>query len=233
MLNLLLGALISLLPSQLRSRFELGSSADLHRATIVSGILEAGVGLLLYAGRYIYFLQYRVGTLGDAALKARGGENALASEAVQFGMGYISLVEYIFSPLSLLLAFLAIEGAVRVLAAAVTAESPPTLPLYLAGWAYERVQAARAERALGPRVADEVHHYRGTTYDLGVASCRPKPEWGPLTTIEFEDRLYELHECKKGVPPRPFIYLLREIPRGKVIRGLHHYQPDEVLLKKK
>ena len=233
MLNLLLGALVCLLPAQLRNRFELASSGDLHRATILSGLLETGVGLLLYAGRYIYFLQYRVGTFADAALKAKGGEDALASEAVQFGMGYVSLVEYIFSPLSLLLSFMAIEGAVRVLAAAVAAESPPTLPLYLAAWGYERLRAARAERALGPRVVDEVHLMRGTTYDLGVASCRRKPEWSPLTTVEYQDKLYELHEAKKGVPPRPFIYLLREIPRGKVIRGLYHYHPEEALLKKK
>lgn len=233
MLNLLLGALVSLLPSQLRNRFEVATTADLHRATMISGFLEAAVGLLLYAGRYIYFIQYRVGTLADAALKAKGGEEALASETVQFGMGYASLVEYIFSPLSLLLTFMAIEGAVRLLAAAFAGESPPTLPLYLAGWGYERAQAARAEHALGPRVVDEVHHMRGTIYDLGVASCRPKTDWDQLATIEYEDKLYELHEQKQGAPPRPFIYLLREIPRGKVIRGLHHYHPDEVLLKKK
>ncbi len=174
MLNLFLGALVSLLPARLRSRFEVATTADLHRAAMLSGFLEAAVGLLLYAGRYIYFLQYRVGTLADTAMKAKGGEDILASEAVQFGMGYVSLVEYIFSPLSLLLTFMAIEGALRLLAAAFAGESPPTLPLYLAGWGYDRIQVARAERALGPRVVDEVHPVRGTTYDLGVASCRPK-----------------------------------------------------------
>ncbi len=233
MLNLLLGAFVSLLPSQLRSRFEVASTADLHRATMISGFLEAALGLLLFAGRYIYFIQYRVGTIADAAIKAKGGEDALGSNAVQFGMGYVSLVEYIFSPLSLLVSFMAIEGALRLLAAAFAGESPPILPLYLAGCGYERIQAARAEHALGPRVADEVHHVRGTTYDLGIATCRPKTEWDQLATIEYEDKFYELHEKKRGARPRPFIYLLREIPRGKVIRGLHHYNPNDVLVKKK
>jgi hypothetical protein len=231
--NLLLAILLSFLPAQFRSRFELASSANLHRATILSGLLEAAVCVLLYAGRYLYFIQYRVGTITDAAMKARAGEEALGAGAVQFGMGYVSLVEYIFSPLSLLLAFFAIEGSLRLLAAAVAEESPGTLPLYIVAWTVQYMQSRRAERALGPRVVDEVHHYRGISYDLGVASCRPKADWNQLTTIAYEEKFYELFEEKKGVPPRPYIYLLREIPRGKVIRGIYHYSPEEVLPMKK
>ena len=66
--------------------------------------------------------------------------------------------------------------------------------------------------------------------------------WDHLTTIEYEGEFYELAEtclpCPSGrraqaglaaQPPRPYLYRLRPISPGKVIRGLHHYRPDELL----
>jgi hypothetical protein len=142
-------------------------------------------------------------------------------------------VEYIFSPLSILLVYFTLEGTLRVFAAAVTEETPGTLPLYVLAWGIELTRRWRAERALGPRIIDEVQRFRGIGYDLGIASCRPKSGWDRLMTIEFEDKLYEVFEEKLGPRPRRYIYLLREAPKAKVIRGLHHYRPDEVLLGKK
>jgi hypothetical protein len=226
--RLLLDALVSLLPKSYRSRWAWATDADFRHATILSGIIEAVLCTGLYIGRYFYFIQYRIGTIADAATKRGGGEEALATEAVQFGMGFTTLAEYVFSPLSLLLCYFAFEGTLRAFSAALTDDTPGTLPLHLLGWSIERVQAWRAEKALGPRVVDEVHRFTGISYDLGIASCRPK-KWGHLLTIEFEGEFYELYEEKRGVPPRPYLYFLRENPKGKVIRGPHHYHPEEVL----
>jgi hypothetical protein len=231
MVNLFAGMLVSLLPKQYRGWWAWASSADFTRATMLSGLAEVFVCLGLYIGRYLYFIQYRVGTLGEAAIK-RGAEEALGAPAVQYGMGFVSLIEYVFSPLSVLLAYLAFEGTMRVLAAAVTEETPGTLPLYLVAWAFEGIRRWRMERALGPRVMDEVYRFRGISYDLGIASCRPKRDWDRLMTIEFEEEFYEVFEEKLGYPPRRYIYRLRQIPKGKVIRAIHHYHPDEVLSKK-
>jgi len=107
-----------------------------------------------------------------------------------------------------------------------------TMPLYLVAGGLERAGAARKERLLGPRVPDEVQPCEGITYDLVIASCRPKKDWDRLITIEYQDQLYELFEEKKGFPPRPHIYQLRKHTPGKVIRGLHHYHPDEALTEK-
>jgi hypothetical protein len=232
MVNLIAGILVSLLPKQYRGWWAWASSADFTRATMLSGLAEVFVCLGLYIGRYLYFIQYRVGILGEAAIK-RGAEEALGAPAVQFGMGYVSLLEYVFSPLSVLLAYFAFEGTVRALAAAVTEETPGTLPLYLVAWAFGGIRRWRVERALGPRVVDEVYRFRGISYDLGIASCRPKLGWDRLITIEFEEKFYEVFEEKSGYPPRPYIYRLRQIPKGKVIRAIHHYHPDEVLSEKK
>jgi hypothetical protein len=147
-------------------------------------------------------------------------------------MGFTVLVEYAFSPLTLLLVYFSIEGVVRLFAALSVDECAGTMPLYLIAWGLDRAGEARKERQLGPRVPDEVQHCKGISYDLVIASCRPKRGWDRLITIEYEDQLYEIFEEKKGVPPRPHIYQLRHHPQGKVIRGLHHYHPHEALTEK-
>jgi hypothetical protein len=70
----------------------------------------------------------------------------------------------------------------------------------------------------------------GTDYDLRIESCRPKP-WTALTTISYNDQLYEVAREFTGSPPRRFVYLLRKAPERKLVRGLHHYSPEETLHK--
>jgi hypothetical protein len=232
MLRLLLGMVFSLLPPRYRNWWAGATSADFRHATILSGLVEAVGCLVLAFLRYVRFLDRRVGGIGEAAIR-KGVEEALGNIYVQFGMGFTTLLEFIFSPLTLLLFYFMLEGTLRFLAATITEETPGTMPLYVIAWGIERARRWKAEQAMGPLVEDEVHRFKGIGYDLGIASCRPKPSWDRLMTIEFEEKHYELFEAKMGPPPRPYIYLLREISRGKVIRGLHHYSPDEVLPKKK
>lgn len=232
MLRLLASMVVSLLPKQYRGWWPLASSADFQRATILSGLVEAVGCLGFYGVRYLYFIQHRVGYYTDAAV-GRGALDALGSTAVQYGMGFVSLMDYVFSPLSMLLVYFALEGGLRVLTAAVAEETYGTLPLYVVAWIFERRSRAAADRALGERMVDEVHRYVGISYDLGVASSRPKKTWDRLITIEFEEKFYELYEEKLGPPPRRYIYLLKSVTPGKVIRGIHHYRPDENLLEEK
>jgi hypothetical protein len=224
----------ALLPRQYRSRWAWTSDASLRGPTIFSGLAETMISLGVIILRYYAFFQWRLGIISAAALKqgAAVGTQALGSMAAAFGMGFTTLVEYVFSPLTLLLIYFSIEGVLRLFAALVTDECVGTMPLYLVAWGLGRAGKARKERQLGPRVPDEVQHCEGITYDLVIASCRPKPGWDHMITIEYQDQLYELFEEKKGYPPRPHIYQLRIHPRGKVIRGLHHYHPDEMLTDK-
>ena len=208
------------------------TDANFRGPAIFSGLAEAVISLALIIFRYFVFFQWRMGTIADAALKGGGGDEALANSAAQFGMGFTVLVEYAFSPLTLLLIYFTIEGVVRLFAAFTVDECVGTMPLYLIAWGLDRAGEARKERQLGPRVLDEVQHCKGISYDLVIASCRSKPGWDRLITIEYEDRLYEIFDETKGIPPRPYIYQLRNHSEGKVIRGLHHYHPDEMLTEK-
>lgn len=226
------GMLVALLPRQYRDRWAWASEAGLRASTILSGIAEILICLGMYIARFLIFFQWRIGTIADAAMKSGSGEGVLSAEAAQFGMGFTTLVEYVFSPLSLLLTYFMIEGGLRLLAALATHETIGTLPLYGLAWIGESIGRARKECQLGPRVVDEVQPCEGIEYDLVIASCREKKDWTNLTTIEYQNQFYELFARKSGVPPRPHIYQLKKLSPGRVIRGLHHYSPDEALTEK-
>jgi hypothetical protein len=223
---------VALLPRQFRSRWAWASDVSLRVPAICSGLAEAVISLGLIIFRYFVFFQWRMGTIAGATFKQGGAEEALGNPYAQFGMGFTALAEYAFSPLTLLLVYFSIEGVLRLFAALSVDECAGTMPLYLLAWGLDRAGKARKERQLGPRVLDEVQHCKGISYDLVIASCRPKPGWNRLITVEYEDQLYELFDEKKGVAPRPHIYQLRKLSPGRIIRGLHHYRPDEMLTEK-
>ncbi|HYX69512.1 MAG TPA: hypothetical protein VE825_10295 [Terriglobales bacterium] len=227
--GLLAGAVLTLLPARYRRRF-LESDVDLHRGAFLGAVVQLILCLGFFIYGYLHFLQQHIGDLATTLIK-HGAEEAMGSEAIQYGAGFLTLGEYLIHPTTWLLAYFVLEGLLRSFAAAITGEVVPSLPLALVGWVHTRIDARRAERALGPRVVDEVEPRTAySPWDLRIRSCRPKP-WTALTTISYEDQLYELASIEAADPPRRFVYLLRRKPEGKVIRGLHHYTPDEPLQK--
>ncbi|MBI4466604.1 MAG: hypothetical protein HY656_04145 [Acidobacteria bacterium] len=228
--SFLAGILLSLLPERYRRWWEPASTVHFRGAAFLSGLVQCVGCFLAFLLRYLAFFQRRVVEMGGAVIEA-GAEEALAGQGVQFGMGIVTTLEYVLQPLTVLLIYFTLEGVVRLAGAAFTEEVLPTLPLHLVAWAQERLEARRAERALGPPVVDTVERGDGKHYDLGIASCRPKPNWDRLMTVAYEDEFYEVIKEERGARPRQFIYLLRKMPEGKVIRGLHHYRPDEPLQK--
>jgi hypothetical protein len=232
LLQFLAASVVVLLPRQYRRSWPWGADEGLRGPAIFSGFAEAVISLALVIVRYFAFLQWRIGTIADAALKRPAGDAALGSLAVQMGTGFVTLLEYALRPLTLLLIYFTIEGTVRVFAAWVAGESAGTLPLYVLGLGVDRAQAAWHEHRLGPRVPDLVQHCEGISYDLCIASCRPKPAWNRMTTIEYNDEFYELHEERTGAPPRPYLYQLRKLTPGRMIRGIHRYHPHEALTEK-
>jgi len=232
LLQFLAASVVVLLPRQYRRSWPWGSDEGLRGPAIFSGLAEAVISLTLVIVRYFAFLQWRVGTIADAALKRPAGDAALGSLPVQMGSGFVTLVEYALHPLTLLLIYFTIEGTVRLFAAWVAGECAGTLPLYVLGLGLDRAQAAWREHSMGPRVPDLVQHCVGISYDLSIASCRPKPAWNSMTTIEYSDEFYELYEQRTGAPPRPYLYQLRKLTPGRMIRGIHHYHPHEALSEK-
>ncbi len=223
LVRFLIGVVLSLLPDRYRSRLPWGMVSP--SAAIASGVLQMlGVfGLLIY--RYVLFFNEQMGAIPTNTVVAateQGGDTAVR------GLGLILLLAYLLRPLTLLLIYFVIEGLVRVAAAIISSEIVPTLPLQLIALAHARIAKAKHEHDLGPLVEDLVSPGAGD-FALCIASCRPKA-WTHLSTISYQDRLYELVREDHAQPPRPWLYILRKRPESKVIRGaIHHYRPDELL----
>ncbi len=227
MLTLLISMLLSLLPARWRRGWGEAHAVDLERGALISGLLEAIGCLTAFCIRYIFFLDQRVGNMTMQVI-AKNAETTLDNTSIQFGMGFITMLDYMIRPVSLVLIYFTIEGVVRFAASIVSGEVVGTMPLHVTAWARARYQRGAAERALGPRVEDEVRSGK-TEGELVILSCRPKDGWNHLMTVSYNDGLYEIAGEQTGGPPRRFIYFLRPKPEYKVVRGLHHYDPYEPL----
>jgi hypothetical protein len=223
------GSLVSLLPARYRKTVYVSSAAAFW-----SGLFEFLICLVLLI--YRYFLFGRESSLiagGDAilAVAEKAGDTAV------MGSGLFMLVNYLFQPLTLLIAYFMVEGILRLSAALIHGEVVSTLPLHVLALLHQKLELGYAEHAAGPRVADEVERLTLTgdanELVLRIASCRAKQNWGPLMTIAYDDELFELARQEKDqtepASPRPFIYFLRKKPEWKIVRGVHNYDPEEVL----
>ncbi|MFQ5925903.1 MAG: hypothetical protein ACE5MH_00520 [Terriglobia bacterium] len=219
-----LGPVLVLLPESYRRR--LGGRLEINwtRAALLSGGAQTAATLLLLAVRYLDFIERVIQRYGGTMVEAI--EEGELSRALST-LGPASWLEYLFQPLTLLLIYLFVEGAVRLLAAVSSEQAIGSLPFYLLEVGRARGAEIRRERALGPLIPDEVT--RLGAHELRIASCRPRDTWDHLLTIEYEEEFYELAETLPGRPPRPYVYRLRPIPPGKVIRGIHRYHPHELL----
>ena len=228
MLKFLLSVVFSVVPPRYRGRFLADPDVNVQRGALFSGIVETVVCALLLWLRYPPYVQGRMAEASAAVAKAGGSDN-ISQGVAAFSTAGLSLFEYIVQPVSLLLLFFLVEGIARLTAAVVTGEVLPTLPLQIIAWAHRGGEAWKQERDLGPRIADAVSP-GAADYDLRIESCRPKP-WNTLTTISYNDQLYEVLRELTGSLPRRFVYLLRKAPESKLVRGLHYYSPEETLQK--
>ena len=191
---------------------------------LVGGAAETIAALLLLMQRYFVFANQRLAAIQVSVMTgaaAKGGESAV------MGLGPILMLEYLLQITTLVLIFIALEGVIRSTAAVINAETLPSLPLEALAQLQTWLGARNRESRLGRRLADDVQ-LAADGESLRIASCRPKV-WTALTTISYEDGLYELIAEEKSALPRQFVYVLRKKPISGVIRGIHAYDPQEVL----
>ena len=215
----------ALVPERYRARWSWGFVSP--SAAITSGAIQFFACVILAIVRYVTFANQRLFAVPtQATMKAAetGGETAI------MGLGLVVLADYVIQPVTIVLLYFMIEGLVRAAAAIATSEIVPTLPLQLVAMAHAKASHAKRERELGPPVPDLVQPGSGE-FALVIATCRPKI-WTWMTTISYDDRLYELVREEAAEPPRRWVYVLRKRPESKVVRGeIYHYRPDELMPK--
>lgn len=194
----------------------------LRGPAMVSGLLQVLLFLFVLVFRAIAWIHPRTDIDINTAVAVGGARN--------FGSGIFLLVEFWMQPLHVFMFYLVIEGVIRVLAALVGHQVIGTLPLYPIAALHNFIDKRKHERELGDLIVDEV--IRGGAqkgYDLKVYSCRPKLNWNPYMTIEFEGEFYQMFKEEPGASPRRFIYYLRKNPVGRVVVVIDHYRMDSVL----
>jgi len=221
-MNIIAATFSSILPQRYREHF---SSEEIPpTGPALSGGLQSFLCLYFLIRNYYAFMHERMALVSDSAYFLAARKRGMTGV---MGLGTVFMFEYFIHITTVLLLFFMLEGLVRIVAAVVSGESVPTMPLKLAAIAQSYFEVAKKERALGERIRDVVESLDGTD-SIRIASCRPKP-WTQLTTISHAGGLFELESEQKSTPPRPFVYLLRRKPPTAVIRGIYLYHPDEVL----
>ena len=211
---------LALLPENWRERLSSDDSINWREAAVVSGLLQASISLAAYAAWYYYsaghWAHRAIGVAGQAHHNSNIG--TIAS---------LPFVVIAMHPVTWVLWFFAIEGLMRTINARAMAKTSATLPLRLVERA---IHFARYGEWGSAPLRDEVTRGDGT-WDLKIASRRPKPHWKYPLTIRYREEFFQIHgeEHVAAARGRQHIYLLRKLPASEIVRGLEEYDTDSVL----
>lgn len=129
--------------------------------------------------------------------------------------------EFLFHPLSFFLLYLAFEGAVRFVGGIVTAEVVPSLLVFLFFKLSDATSQSIRERRSGPPVADAMQKLADGR--IRIATAILKTGWNSSVTIGIDGQWFEVEREEHAQPPRPYVYVLRPAPPGKILRGYQEY----------
>jgi hypothetical protein len=214
------GMLLTLLPSRYREHELLRGNA------ITCGLLQTFAAIFLIVYRMFDFVAQTSDSMGkrsELIYDHIGGGAVYAS-------GVLALAEFALHPVSIIGYYFFFEGVVRTMGALVGHQVIGTLPLYVVAAVHGLWRKTKYHKYVGALIEDEV--VRGTgrsSYDLKVYSCRPKLDWNPYVTIEFEDQFYQMMREEPGPQPLRFVYYLRKNPVGRIVVQILHYRTDDVL----
>jgi len=248
LLTYLLGPFLALFPNRWRKAFFSGVSVDWRRATALSGFVESVIALVALMYWYSYSMTTWVDRALDAALAGK-----LPTGVTDHDIGITALVIWATHPLTWLLAYTELEGAVRFVGAAFSENSMGILPLFLldkvveiitgrgrpypseiAGYpqghlsSYVGAIREKARGTLFARVPDELRYGRDQSDEiLEIRSSRRKVDWAPPRTVRYQDLFYRLEGFAEGPGPRPYRYTLRRLAAGVMGRTVLVYLPED------
>lgn len=246
----LLGPFLALLPLRWRRVLPFSSAVRWRPASILSGLAESISAITALSYWYWYSMSTWISAELDRAL---AGKTAVGTTDQHIATA--ALLIWATSPVTWGIAFVGIEGMVRV-CAAFTDTFLGIFPLFLVDkfcsfffWpsrtqgiqtGFSQGNVSSYVGAIRDKVAtsrssnlpDEVCVTRNTSEEfLEIRSCRAKPEWNPPRVVRFEDRYYRLEESVRGATARPFVYRLRHLSKGVPGRSVIIYAPAEEPIK--
>ena len=248
MLTFLLGPFLAALPKRWRQSLPMQKLIEWQIASVLSGFAEFLFGVAMMLFWYSYSVTTWVSRGLDAALAGKTGPNVNDQQ-----IGFMAIFIFATHPLTWLIAYVAVEGSIRLVGAAFAENNLGILPLFVADKIFLKVtgqsgpgiaQAAGytetnlssyvgaiREKTRVMRTAiipDELCVTReGGDEFLEIRACRTKPDWTPPRTVKYQDTFYRLEESPRGSEPRPFRYRLRRLSAGVMSRTVLVYAPEE------
>jgi hypothetical protein len=230
MRDLLLGFVAALLPAPERGAFARRyGGVDPAAWSLFLGLAEFLAGGLAMISNGVDFFQ-RVAER-NAAMFVDAVESAAMSRRELLGYtlsGVANWFEWLAQPWTWLLFLIPATGLLRLVAYGLHHDAAGE-PLVWAGlrlWQIltRKLGQSRDLLRFGPERPDRMVREPG---GLVVLSCRPKPDWNPLITIEIRERFYRLlrTEERQDGPWWVHAYVLGELPESEVIRYLIRYDP--------
>jgi len=218
--------LVALLPSPERDRYARDRGVDAPRWSFALGLVQMAVGTFVWFRGALAF----IGAAADDQVWVllENWWPGLSSTHLQ-GVGLVNWFAWCLHPVSWPFAYLGLTGLLRCAAFGIGREAVGE-PVVWAGMrltqAFARRRRARTREAeLGPARPDRI--LERASGGVVVLTCREKPDWNELVTIEIGDRHFRLdgvEEVRDG-SRLTIAYALRPEDPHAVIRRLVRYDP--------
>lgn len=241
----IVGPFLALLPQRWRKALPFSDAINWPHAVTLSGFLE----LLLALAALLVWYSISMTTWVNRGLEvALNGGKGITDQAI----GAMAWFMWANHPLTWILGYFSVEGAVRMCGAAFSDNLLGTLPLFLVDKAVryvlygsktaQEVPGGLASSFLGavgekvlessiPVSADEVRIQQSATEEImEIRASRRKPGWDPPRVVRFQESYYRLEDCSKGAGPRPFRYTLRKLSAGVPGRKVIVYEPGDAVV---
>lgn len=205
--------LLSFCPAKERQAWRPSSQLTVLRAAMWGGAAQ----FLLMALVLIAQFKHHFIARSQQMAPHMGGVNSTGEAVVTV----LVVLEFLFHPLSFLLLYVALEGAVRFIGSLVTTEIAPSLLVFLFFKISDSMSRSISQRRTGPAVADAVERLPDNR--IRIFSATPKTGWNSSVTIGIDGQWFEMESEEHGQPPRPYVYVLRPAPPGKILRGYQEY----------
>lgn len=244
----IVGPFLVILPKRWREALSPAGLVNWARAAVLSGFAEFVLALMATLNWY---------SISMTTWVNRGLEVALSGNApgvTDHAIGAMAWFMWANHPLTWLLGYLSVEGAVRLCAAAFSDAPLGIFPLFIIDKSLrvffggsETAQAvpgaassflgAVSEKILEssvPVTADEIAFRKsGTDEIMEIRASRKKQDWEPPRVVRVRDDYYRLEDFSKCAGARPFRYTLRKLSAGVPGRTVIVYQPEEAVAGKR
>jgi hypothetical protein len=196
-----------------------------------------------------YMVDHAVGKAGLGEMGPQITDHAISGAAL-----------FIWStqPLTLLLGYFMVEGAVRLCGAAFAETNLGSLPFFLVDRIFFRPfrREARTQDFAGPSAVGNIASYAGAITErvrtvgvpksedqlrvrkngaeefLEIYTWKRKIDWTPPRIVRVDQTYYRLEDCVRGTSSHPFCYVLRRLPAGVPSRTLLLYSAPETFIHK-